>query len=253
MKIAFFITCLTDLYYPRSGIAAVKVLEHLGHTVEFPLQQTCCGQPMYNNGFHNDARDLAKRMIAVFELFDTVVTPSGSCAAMIREHYPSLFADDPVMLARANAFAAKTYEFSEFLANVLKVDLAATGVRWEGSVTYHVACHLRGLGLAGVAEGLLQSIPGIHFTPLPKSEQCCGFGGTFAVKYPQISKGMVEEKLACIEATKCPAVVCNEAGCCMNISGAHHRAHGNLGFRFTSLPEIIAEGLGLLERQEPAR
>jgi L-lactate dehydrogenase complex protein LldE len=250
VKVALFITCLTDAYFPRAGIAVVKVLEHLGHTVEFPAAQTCCGQPMFNNGFTSDARDLARHMIDVFEPYSTVVTPSGSCAAMIREHYPHLFAGDPTTAARAVALAARTYEFSEFLTKVLHVDLRTRGVRWEGDVTSHSACHLRTLGLTGVADDLLRQIPGVHLTPLPNAEPCCGFGGTFAVKYPQISGGMVGEKVASIKATGCRTVVCSEAGCGMNLAGACRRAGSDV--RFISLPEIIAEGLGLLPRQEAA-
>jgi L-lactate dehydrogenase complex protein LldE len=248
VKVALFITCLTDSYFPRAGIAVVKVLEHLGHTVEFPQQQTCCGQPMFNNGFRSDARELALRMIDVFEPYETVVTPSGSCAAMIREHYGHLFEGDAHGAARAASLAKRTFEFSEFLANVLHVDLRELGVKWEGDVTAHSACHLRGLGLTGVTEGLLGGVSGLNLVPLGKVEQCCGFGGTFSVKMPEISGGMVAEKVAHIKATGCRTVVCNEAGCGMNIAGACRRAGAAVGF--TSLAEIIAEGLGLMPRQE---
>ncbi len=246
MRIALFITCLTDSYFPRAGIAMVKVLEHLGHTVEFPIEQTCCGQPMFNNGFTSDARDLALRMIEVFEPYEHVVTPSGSCAAMIREHYAPLFTDDQETQARAATLAARTFEFSEFLSNILHVDLKQLGVRWEGDATSHSACHLRGLGLVGVAEKLLGEVHGLTLKPLGKAEQCCGFGGTFAVKYPEISGGMVSDKVECIKATGCRTVVCNEAGCGMNMAGACRRA--GVAVRFASLAEIIAEGLGLMDR-----
>ena len=170
---------------------------------------------------------------------------------MIREHYAHLFDGDAGAAARAAALAARTFEFSEFLTKVLHVDLRELGrggVRWEGEVTAHSACHLRGLGLTGVSEGLLGEIRGVKLKPLGKAEQCCGFGGTFAVKYPQISGGMVGEKVECIQATGCTTVVCNEAGCGMNLAGACRRAGANV--RFISLAEIIAEGLGLMERQE---
>lgn len=248
MRIALFITCLTDAYFPRAGIAAVKVLEHLGHTVEFPREQTCCGQPMFNNGFRTEARDLARRMFDVFEPYEAVVTPSGSCAAMIHEQYPHLFAGDAQGLARAKDLAARTFEFSEFLARVLRVDLRALGVAWNGDVTVHSACHLRSLGLVGTAEGLLGAVRGLRVVPLDNGEQCCGFGGTFAVKYPQISGGMVSEKVACIKRTGCQRVVCNEAGCGMNLAGACRRA--GVPVQFTSVAEIVAEGLGLIERRE---
>lgn len=251
MRVALFITCLTDVYFPRAGVAVVKVLTHLGHTVEFPRDQTCCGQPMFNNGFTSDARDLARRMIALFEPFETVVTPSASCAAMVRERYPQLFAGDAAWSARADALAARTFEFSEFLAKVLRVNLRQLGVRWDGNVAVHSACHLRSLGLHDVAEGLLREIRGLKQIPLNNVEQCCGFGGTFATRYPQISGAMVREKVECIQTTGCPTVVCNEAGCGMNLAGACRRLGSPV--RFTSLPEIIAEGLGLLERPEEGR
>jgi L-lactate dehydrogenase complex protein LldE len=248
VRIALFITCLTDAYYPRTGIAAVKVLEHLGEAVEFPREQTCCGQPMFNNGFTRDARELALRFIEVFEPFEAVVTPSGSCTAMIREHYAHLLADDEQARERARGVQSRTYEFCEFLTKVLRVDLGRLGVTWQGDVTAHSACHLRGLGLVGVAEQLLGTVPGLKVVPLEKSEQCCGFGGTFAVKYPEISGGMVADKTAAIKASGCRTVVCNEAGCGMNIEGACRRA--GLAVRMTSAAEIIAEGLGLMERAE---
>lgn len=247
MRVGLFITCLTDAYYPRAGIAVVKVLEHLGHTVEFPGAQTCCGQPMFNNGFATEAREIARRFVDVFEPFEAIVTPSGSCAAMIREHYAHLLAGDETIRARARAVQGRTYEFCEFLTRVLHVDLRQHGVRWQGDVTAHSACHLRGLGAVGFAERLLGDVDGLQLVPLEKAEQCCGFGGTFAVKFPEISGAMVQDKAACIEATGCRTLVCNEAGCGMNIEGACRRAGRPV--RMTSVAEIIAEGLGLLERQ----
>ncbi len=246
MKVALFITCLTDAYFPRAGVAVVKVLEHLGHEVEFPRAQTCCAQPMFNNGFHPEARALARRLLDVFDPFETVVTPSGSCAAMIREHYPHLFEGHPTTLARARSLASRTFEFSEFLLKVLRVDLRSLDVRWQGDVTTHSACHLRALGLVGVSESLLDQVQGLSHVAPDNAEQCCGFGGTFSVKYPQISAGMVAEKVAGIRATHRATLVCNEAGCAMNIAGACRRA--GTPVHVTSLAEIIAEGLGLLPR-----
>jgi len=246
MKVSLFITCLTDTFYPRTGIAVVKVLEHLGCAVTFPEAQTCCGQPMWNTGYHDDARALAKRMIEVFESADCVVSPSGSCAAMIRDYYAEMFEHDHAWEARAKAFAAKTYEFVEFLDKVLKVDLKALGVKWDGKCTYHFSCHLRGIGIRDEAVKLIQQIEGLEYTEMEKIEQCCGFGGTFAMKYPDISGSMVRDKVQCIAATGATTVVSNDAGCTMNISGACRRNGHNADFR--SLAEIIAEGLGLMER-----
>ena len=244
MKIALFITCLTDNYSPRSGIAVVKVLEHLGHDVCFPESQTCCGQPMFNNGFSSEARDLARRMIRVFEPYETVVTPSGSCAAMIREHFPSLFEDDQEFKKKAESLAGRTHEFVEFLTKVEKVDLRCLGVKRDEKVTYHYSCHLRGLGQTDEAEQLIRQIDGLDYLPLSKKEQCCGFGGTFAVKYSPISGQMVLDKVASIRETGADTVIVNDAGCAMNMAGACRRGGCDVGF--ISLAETIAEGLGLM-------
>ena len=250
MRIALFITCLGETFYPRAGIAAVKVLEHLGHAVEFPEAQTCCGQPMMNNGYPEEAAVLARRMIEIFAGYAAVVTPSGSCAAMVREQFHRLFEHDPAWAKRAADLSSRTFEFVEFLTKVARVDLAAMGVRWEGSVTSHGACHLRALGAVGQTETLLRQIPGVRFTPPEGAEQCCGFGGMFAVKYPQISGSMVADKVANLRATGCSTVVCGEPGCAMNIEGACRRMAakqpGKAPPRFLSLAEIIAEGLGLM-------
>ncbi|MCK4873396.1 MAG: (Fe-S)-binding protein [Phycisphaerales bacterium] len=248
MKIALFITCLTETYYPRVGIATVKVLEHLGHEIIFPRAQTCCGQPMYNNGFHDDARDLARRMIRVFEPYETVVTPSGSCAAMIRDYYPSLFQDDSDSQTAAETLAGKAYEFVELLVNVLNVDMRELGVRWEGTATYHYSCHLRGLGMTDEAIRLIRGIDGLEYRPMDGFDRCCGFGGTFSLNYPSISGNMVRDKVHNIRETGADAVICNDAGCAMNIAGACRRE--GITVRCVSLAEIIAEGLGLLDRED---
>lgn len=247
MKISLFITCLTDTYYPRVGRAVVAILEHLGHEVVFPAGQTCCGQPMFNTGYHEQAADLARRMIDVFEDADVVVTPSGSCAAMIHEYYPQLLHNDPAYAERARAFIHKTHEFVEFLTHVEKIDLRALRCKWPGHVTYHYSCHLRALGMTDETVRLIQQINGIQFTPLKKTEQCCGFGGTFAVKYPEISGAMVRDKTACIAETQAPTVICNDGGCAMNIAGALHREGSEV--KLKHLAELIAEGLGLLEKE----
>lgn len=233
------------MFYPRVGVATVKVLEHLGCDVAFPTAQTCCGQPMFNNGFHDEARDLAWRMIKVFEPYDAIVTPSGSCAAMVREHFPHLFEQDEARAAAARAFASRTYEFVEYLVKVRQVNVRDLGVAWPSTATYHPSCHLRGLGLTNEASDVLQQIDGLSYTPLPNAEQCCGFGGSFAVTLPDTSREMVNDKVEAIRDTRCRAVVCNDAGCAMNISGACERA--GVQPQFISLAEVLAEGLGLLE------
>ena len=248
MKVALFITCLADTFYPRAGIAVVKVLEHLGCQVEFPVAQTCCGQPMWNNGFCNETRELAKRMIDVFEPYEHVVTPSGSCAAMIRDYYPEIFKGDHAYGHACEQLVDRTYEFVEYLVKVLKVDLQTLNASWAGKVTYHYSCHLRGIGIRDEAVQVIKQIDGAQYTPLVKAEQCCGFGGTFAIKYPQISGAMVRDKVGCIRDTQAETVISNDAGCTMNIAGACHREGLRVGFK--SLAEVIAESLGLLKRTE---
>jgi L-lactate dehydrogenase complex protein LldE len=249
VDVALFATCLTDQFYPRAGIAVVEVLERLGCRVSFPERQTCCGQPQWNNGYRAEARGLARRMIEVFEGAAHVVTPSGSCAAMVREAYPLLFEGDAAWLPRARALADRTYEFVEFLAKVLGLDPRAEGIAWRGVATYHYSCHLRGIGITDEAERLLERIEGLEYRRLHGLEDCCGFGGTFAVKYPWISGAMTREKVEAIAQTGASVVVSNDAGCTMTLSGACRRE--GVEVRFLTLAEILAEGMGLLERSSP--
>jgi L-lactate dehydrogenase complex protein LldE len=202
---------------------------------------------MWNNGFHSEAKELAKRMIEVFEPYDAVVSPSGSCAAMIRDYYPEMFHEDHAWHEAASALAGKTYEFVEYLVKVLKVDLKSLGVKWDGKVTYHYSCHLRGIGVTDEAVQVMDQIRGLEHVPLEKADQCCGFGGTFATKYPQISGTMVRDKVDCIRKTGAPTVISNDAGCTMNIAGSCRREKCDVAFK--SLAEVIAEGMGVLDRE----
>lgn len=241
-RVALFVTCLTDQFYPRVGIAVTKILEHFGCSVEFPDAQTCCGQPFFNNGFHTEAADLARRFIEIFETYDHIVSPSGSCVAMVREQYHELHAD-PAWAPRMERVRHNTYEFVEYLTKILKVNLGKLNLAQPRKFTYHYTCHLRGLGLRDEGPRLLQQIGGVDFVPLEKTDQCCGFGGTFAVKYPQISGAMVEDKVANIRATAAHTTICNDAGCTMNIAGMCHRA--GIDTRVEHIAETIAEALGL--------
>ncbi|MBI1375647.1 MAG: Fe-S oxidoreductase [Phycisphaera sp.] len=248
MKTSLFVTCLTDTFYPRVGQAVVHVLEHFGCDVDFPVAQTCCGQPMFNTGCHGDARDLAKKMIDVFADSEHVVTPSGSCCAMIHDYYHELLKDDPAYLKRADAFIAKTHEFADFMLNVLKVDLAAAGAKLpEGAptrTTYHYSCHLRGLHMTDEAVRLLNQIEGVDYAPLDKIDQCCGFGGTFAVKFAEVSGTLVRDKVNCIKQTGADVLMCNDGGCALNITGCLNRE--KVPVQTKHLAEIIAESLGLM-------
>src|SRR3954471_5083900 len=180
-NVALFISCLTDQFYPQVGVAVTKVLEHLGCDVEFPQSQTCCGQPFFNNGFHDDAQELARKFVREFEHYEYIVTPSGSCCAMVREHFPQLLKDDHAYERGMRYVASRTYDFIEFLDKVLHVDLSQLSLPAPQSVTYHYTCHLRGLGVTDQPVRLLRQMGNIDFRPLEKTDQCCGFGGTFAV------------------------------------------------------------------------
>jgi L-lactate dehydrogenase complex protein LldE len=241
--VAMFITCLTDQFYPHVGVAVTKILEHFGCRVSFPQEQTCCGQPFFNNGFHPEAGKLARRMVEIFEPYPYVVTPSGSCCAMVREHFPHLLHDDPAYATGMKQLVGKTYEFVEFLDKVLKVDLSALRLPRQEAITYHYTCHLRGLGIKDEGVKLLQQMGNVDFKPMEKTDQCCGFGGTFAMKYPAISGAIVDDKVRCIAATKAGTTIVNDAGCSMNIAGMCHRQGVQTNARH--IAELMAEALGI--------
>jgi L-lactate dehydrogenase complex protein LldE len=242
MKVSLFVTCLTDLFSPQVGMAMVKVLEHFGCAVDFPEDQTCCGQPQFNNGYPKDSRKLAERMIRVFKDSQYVVTPSGSCCSMIREHYPVLFKDDKAWEDESLAFIARTYELVEFLTKILKVDVAGLKLPAPEAVTYHFTCHLRGLGTTGdPCINMVKKLGNVTFVPLEKSEQCCGFGGTFAMKYPDISGAIVRDKVTNGNKSGAQTMIVNDAGCSMNIGGACHRHQGK--FKVKHFAEILAAAI----------
>jgi L-lactate dehydrogenase complex protein LldE len=217
-RVGLFVTCLVDLFRPSVGFAALKLLEDAGCTVEVPDAQTCCGQPAYNSGDRRDAVAVARNVIAAFERFDYVVAPSGSCAGMIRKHYAGLFAAEPEWCKRAEAVAAKTYELVSFLADVMGVTAATA--RFDGSVTYHDSCSgLRELGIRAQPRRLLKTVIGLELRELPDADVCCGFGGTFCVKYPDISNAIVAEKTANIAATGAATLLAGDLGCLMNMAG----------------------------------
>ena len=244
-NVALFITCLTDQFYPHVGVAVTKILERLGCRVDFPQAQTCCGQPFFNNGFHGEARELAKRFIEVFEPYDYVVTPSGSCCAMVREQFHELFKGDHAWEHGMQNVAGRTYEFVEFLDKVLKADLSKLALPGSSTrpITYDYTCHLRGIGIKDQGVRLLRQIGNVEFRAMDKTDQCCGFGGTFAIKYPAISGAIVEDKVNCIADTKAHTVVCNDAGCTMNIAGMCHRRGIDVGVKH--IAELMAEAMGI--------
>ena len=217
MRVALFVTCLVDQLWPSVGISAVAVLRRAGCEVTFDERQTCCGQPAFNTGYRKEARRLAQRFIEIFEDAEVIVSPSGSCTAMAH-HFRELFQDDASWRARADAIAAKTHEFSEFLVNILGV--TDVGASFTGRVTWHDACHaLRDLHVHSEPRRLLQSVRGLELVEMPNADACCGFGGTFSVKYPEISVAILDNKIAAIEQANVCAVVAADASCLMQIGG----------------------------------
>jgi L-lactate dehydrogenase complex protein LldE len=239
-RIALFVTCLVDLFRPSVGFAAVKLLEDAGCTVEVPETQTCCGQPAWNSGDRGDALAIARQVVKAFAPYDYVVAPSGSCAGMIKAHYPHLFAvDDPDRVA-ALALAAKTHELVSFLTDVMKVERVAAKV--EASATYHDSCSgLRELGVKHQPRKLLKSIAGLKLAEMTDSEVCCGFGGTFCVKYPDISNAMLARKTEKIAATGADLLLAGDLGCLMNMAGKLKRGGSTMQVRHVA--EVLAGDL----------
>lgn len=246
MEVALFVTCLTDTFYPRVGEAVVRVLRHFGCRVHFPADQTCCGQPAYNSGFHAEAATLVRRMTALFATSECVVTPSASCATMVKRHGPELFADDPAAQAAASRLAEKTWEFASFLRDVLHVDIAAH-LGFDEPVTFHYPCHARELYRLEDLQGWLGGGNGCDVRVPKHADVCCGFGGVFAVEFPEVSAAMLGDKLAELSATGAKLVICNEAACALQMMGGARRR--GLPLRFKHLAECLAESLGLLEPQ----
>jgi L-lactate dehydrogenase complex protein LldE len=221
--VQLFITCILDTLYPQTGMAVLRVLERAGVSVDFPPGQTCCGQPAFNAGMRTQTRPIAEHTIRVFEATrGPIIVPSGSCAAMIRHGYPELFASVPEWLARAREMAERTYEFSEYLVD--RLGIIDLGARFPGKITYHSSCHLlRDLGVDRQPRALLEAVREAEFVELPATDDCCGFGGVFSVEYPEISKAMLERKIANIQSTEAPWIVSCDAGCVTNINGGLHR------------------------------
>lgn len=221
-RVALFVTCLVDLMRPSVGFAAVKLLEQSGCTVEVPTAQTCCGQPAYNSGDKTTAADLARQTIAACEGHDYIVAPSGSCAGMLKAHYPKLLADDPAWAKRAQAFAAKTHELISFLVDVR--GMTAVTQTLIAKATYHDSCSgLRELRIKDQPRKLLASVEGLELVEMSDCEICCGFGGTFAVKYGDISNAMVEKKCANISESGADLVLAGDLGCLLNMAGKLRR------------------------------
>jgi L-lactate dehydrogenase complex protein LldE len=216
------ITCLGDVFFPEVGVAVVKLLRRLGVTVEFPEGQTCCGMPLYNSGYHDDAAAVAARTLDVFAGAEHVVVPSGSCAWMVKAEYPGLLAHDSRRQKAAQELAARTRELSQFLVEVMGIERVASS--FQGKVTYHDSCHLlRGLAESRSPRTLLQGVPGVELIELPGADECCGFGGSFSVRLPEVSSAILGKKLDNVERTGADCVVACDAGCLMQMGGGLSR------------------------------
>jgi len=235
VRASLMVTCLGDLFYPEVGVRIVRLLRRLGVSVDFPAGQTCCGLPLFNSGYHAEAADVARRNVPLFSDSQHVVVPSGSCAWMVKHEYPGLM-KDPARRAEAESLAARTYELSQFLVRVLGRTRFSSAI--PGRVTYHDSCHLRrGLGESESPRTLLRNLDGAEFVELPASDECCGFGGSFAVRLPEVSTSIVDKKLASVEATGASCLVACDAGCLMQMGGRLRRRNSSI--RAVHLAEIL--------------
>ena len=237
MKASIMITCLGDMFFPEVGVAMVRLLRRLGVTVEFPQGQTCCGMPLFNSGYHHDAAVVAARTVGLFAGAEHVVVPSGSCAWMVKTEYPGLLKADPALKAAAEVLAKKTFELSQFLVDVLGVTSVESSFR--GKVAYHDSCHLlRGLGESRAPRTLLRGVKGCQVVELPGSDECCGFGGSFSVRLPEVSTAVLDKKLASAEGTGADCLVACDAGCLMQMGGGLTRRGSRV--RAVHLAQILA-------------
>jgi L-lactate dehydrogenase complex protein LldE len=239
--VSLFVTCIVDMIYPQTGVSVVEILEHVGVEVRFPMAQTCCGQMGFNSGFQGDARAVAKHFLDVFADAEVIVTPSGSCASMVQHYYPELFKDEPEWYDRATWAGSITWEFTEYLVDGLGVtDL---GLKMPPTkVAFHDACHgLRLMGLKGQARQLAENVEGVTVTDLTGADQCCGFGGLFAVKMPEISGSMLKDKVANINASESDVVLTGDASCLTQMNGGLSRHQSSK--RVQHIADFLASGL----------
>lgn len=241
-KVSLFVTCMVDMLYPQTGLSVVDVLEHLGCTVDFPAAQTCCGQPGFNAGYHDDARTVARQFLRAFADAEVIVAPSGSCTAMVRHEYPRLFADDPVWGPQAQAAAAKTWEITEFIVDGLGVTDLDAALPNPQTFAVHDACHgLRQLGLGPAARTLLGNVENATCADLPEHDKCCGFGGLFSVKMPGVSGAMLERKMDNIDAAPADSVVTGDVSCMTHMNGGLSKSGRKV--RVRHVIDVLAEAV----------
>jgi len=237
-RVALFITCLGDQFFPQVGECVVEVLRRLGVEVSFNPAQTCCGQPAFNTGYREEAREVAARVLDLFDEAEYVVAPSGSCTTMMRVFYPELFADDPQRLSQVERLRGRLFEFSEFLVKILKVE--DVGASFRGRLTYHDSCHLlRELRIESEPRKLIRAVRGVDLVEMQDYQLCCGFGGTFSVKFPEVSVAMGDDKVKAALAAGAEYLVANDSGCLMHLAGVIHRQ--GLPLRTIHLAELLAK------------
>ena len=235
--VQLFVTCLVDSFFPKTGQAVVDIFSHLGISVDFAREQTCCGQPQFNAGLRKDARAIAEHTIKVFEnAKGDIVTPSGSCAHHFRHNYLEIFEGDSVWFPRAKALSERVYEFTEYLVD--KLHVTDVGANWNGTLTYHPSCHtLRGINVDRQPRTLLQNVHGATLVDLPNAEECCGFGGVMSVEHPELSAEWLKRKISNLEESQAPVLVVTDAGCLMHIAGGLNRQGKNQ--RVVHIAEVL--------------
>lgn len=238
MKASIFITCIVDQFFPQVGLSLVKVLRRLGVTLDFPPSQTCCGQPAFNSGFQSEARSVAQKFLEVFKESEYIVTPSGSCATMVKVFYKDLFKDDAENQKRAIELGNRVYEFTDFIVNVLGIE--DVGASFQEKVALHQSCHLlRELNIRSEPQRLLKHVNGIEIVEMDRADLCCGFGGLFSIKYPQISGSILQEKIDCIKKCKADVVVATDMGCLMHMAGGLSRQ--KVPVKTMHIAEVLAQ------------
>lgn len=246
-RVSLFVTCIVDMVYPGTGMSVVDILEHLGVAVDFPMEQTCCGQPAFNSGYQRDSKTVAKQFLKAFKNAEVIVTPSGSCCAMVRHEYPTLFEDDPEFAAEAKRIASITWEFTEFIVDGLGVTDLGLELPAPQEFAFHDACHgMRLLGLHDASRTLVENMKNADVVDLKDSDVCCGFGGLFSVKMPEVSNAMLTKKMECINASDAQTIITGDVSCMTQMNGGLSRK--NSSKRVRHIADVLADGLKLAKK-----
>ncbi|MEQ8677253.1 MAG: (Fe-S)-binding protein [Aggregatilineales bacterium] len=247
-RASLFVTCIVDMVYPGTGMSVVDILEHVGVKVDFPMEQTCCGQPAFNSGYQGDSKTVAKHFLKAFKNAEVIVTPSGSCCAMVRHEYPTLFADDPEWAAEAQRVASITWEFTEFIVDGLGITDLGLELPARQEFAFHDACHgMRLLGLGDASRTLVGNVKNADVVDLKDSDVCCGFGGLFSVKMADVSNAMLTKKMACINDSEAKTIITGDVSCMTQMNGGLSRHESSKRVRHVA--DVLAEGLKLAKKE----